>query len=181
MLLFQSICRAFLRPWSLWDTGCCQVALATSNHDPRNAFLACYGFPTRTPALPASSCHARRHLSQATHLCLVISMLSMWGTRIDCKGHLMLCVWHVLAQEPTVASSPLPWGEQENSQTGWLLCGSDTMHCVKVVGGSSASLHRREITPYFHCNQDFWEQLLCLMWMQHHSALPALSSTHVHL
>lgn len=109
---------------------------------------------------------------------------SVWGTGTDCKGHLVLCVWHVLTRVPTAASSSLPRGgdsrvgEQLNC---WLSCGWDRKQCMKAVGGVPTSPHGCEITLYFHCNQDLWELLMCLMQMQHQSTLPAQTYTHAYL
>lgn len=114
----------------------------------------------------------------------VINTMSVWGTGTDCKGHLVLCVWHVLTRVPTAASSSLPRGgdsrvgEQLNC---WLSCGWDRKQCMKAVGGVPTSPHGCEITLYFHCNQDLWELLMCLMQMQHQSTLPAQTYTHAYL
>lgn len=114
----------------------------------------------------------------------VINTMSVWGTGTECKGHLVLCVWHVLTQVPRAASSSSPRGE--DSRAGeqlnwWLLCGWDRKQCMEAAGGLPTSPHGCEITLYFHCNQDLWEQLMCLMRMQHHSMLPAQAYTHAYL
>lgn len=100
----------------------------------------------------------------------VINMVSVWGTGTDCKGHLVLCVWHVPTGVPTAASSLLPRGGDSRVEllNWWLLCGWDRKQRMKVLGGLPVSPYGCEIALYFHCNQDLWEPVTCLMWMQHY-------------
>lgn len=100
----------------------------------------------------------------------VMNTVSVWGTGTDCKGHLVLRVWHVLTRVPTAASSSSPRGGDSRVEqlNWWLLCGWDRKQCMRVLGGLPISSYGCEIVLYFHCNQDLWEPVMCLMWMQHY-------------
>lgn len=145
----------------------------------------CYGFCAWTRALPPSSCSARTRSSQATHVGPVISVMSRWGTGTDWKGHLMLCVWHMLTWVPRAPRSPSPWGGGSVPRVG------EKPNRVFVVWVRHKAVYEScwqttsQLTWmwnyfYFYCNQDFCELWLCLMWIQHHSTSPALSYAHIH-
>lgn len=188
MLLFSSICRTSLNPWSLWDP---QMPLGTSGLIqpwPQQCLSVMLCFLCLNTSTPSILLLCWKTLVPGHPLGPVINVMSVWGTGTDCKGHLVLCVWHELARVPTAGSSSSPRGG--DSRAGeqlnwWLLCGWDRKQCMKAVGGLPASPHGCEITLYFHCNQDLWEFYVDVpcgdAHIEHISMLPAQTYTHAYL